>query len=329
MGECMSEYTILEAINLALRDQLLKDPDVLIFGEDVGYGGVFRATKGLQEEFGQRRVFDTPLAEGMIVGLANGMASQGLKPVCEIQFSGFIFPAMEQLICHTARMRNRTRGRITLPITLRTPCFNLPSPEFHMECPTAIFGSVPGLRVLCPSTPEHAYRLLISSIQSPDPVIFCEPTRLYHLGRQEFEVDGVGMDISKAIVEQEGVGVTVITWGAICKDVRKVVQELSSKISIELIDLVSVNPIDRETIIKSVKKTGKCVIIHEGVQSCSVASEISAMLVDDCILHLKAPIKRVSGWDITPPYLMMAKNYVPSLERMKDTILEVYKYDFK
>lgn len=324
----MPEYTILESINNALRDQLQKDPDVLVFGEDVGYGGVFRATKGLQQEFGIRRVFDTPLAEGMIVGLANGMASQGLKPVCEIQFSGFIFPAMEQLVCHTARTRNRTRGRITMPITLRTPCFSLPSPEHHAEDITPLFSSVPGLRVVCPSTPERAYRLLISSIQSPDPVIFCEPTRLYHLGRQEYELDGVGLDISKAIVEQEGTGITVVTWGAICKEVRKVIQDLSHKVSIELIDLVSVNPIDHELIINSVKKTGKCVIVHEGPKSCSVASEIAATLVDECILYLKAPVKRVSGWDITPPYLMMAKNYVPSVERINDIINEVYKYDF-
>ena len=324
----MVEYTILESINNALRDQLTNDPNVLIFGEDVGYGGVFRATKGLQADFGVKRVFDTPLAEGMIIGLANGMASQGLKPVCEIQFSGFIFPAMEQLICHTARSRNRTRSRVTMPITVRTPSFSLPSPEHHAEDITPFFASVPGIRVVCPSTPERAYRLLISSIQSSDPVIFCEPTRLYHLGRQEYELDGVGLDIGKAIVENNGHDVTVITWGAICKETRAAVQELIERnVAVELIDLVSVNPIDRETIVASVKKTGKCVIVHEGPQSCSVASEIAAMLADDCILHLKAPIKRVSGWDITPPYLTMMKNYVPSVERIKDTIFEVYMYD--
>lgn len=321
----MPEYTILESINHALRDQLSKDPDVLVFGEDVGYGGVFRATKGLQQEFGARRVFDTPLAEGMIVGLANGMASQGLKPVCEIQFSGFIFPAMEQLICHSARMRNRTRGRITMPITLRTPCFGLPSPELHMECPTALFGSVPGIRVVCPSTPERAYRLLISAIQCPDPVIFCEPTRLYHLGRQEYELDGKGMDISRAIIEQEGRDVTVIVWGAIATDVRNCIKQIDK--SIELIDLVTTNPIDYDTIVKSVQKTGKCVIVHEGTRGCSVSSEISAHLAEQCVLYLKAPIHRVAGWDITPPYLKQQKNYIPCARRIIDTIEDITNYD--
>lgn len=324
----MKNINIAEAINEALRTELIRDENVLIMGEDVGYG-VFRVTKDLQKEFGARRVIDMPLAEGLIVGMGIGMATQGLRPIVEIQFSGFIYPATDQIVNHLARMRNRTKGRLSCPLVIRTPCYGkIHSPESHSESIENMFGNVPGIRIIHPSTPERAYRLLISAIQSNDPVIFCEPTRLYRAGKQEFVLDGNGMDLSKAIVERAGTDVTVISWGAMCSEARKAVEHMTDRgMSVELIDLVTTNPIDYQTITDSVNKTGKCVIVQESPKNCSVSSEIAAHIADACILNLRAPVRRVAGWDITVPYGKMEHYYVPSVERILETVKEIYKYD--
>lgn len=324
----MIKFNMAEAINEALRFELERDPNTLIIGEDVGYG-VFRVTKDLQKTFGAHRVVDTPLAEGLIVGMGIGMATQGLRPIVEIQFSGFIYPATDQIVNHMARMRNRTKGRLTCPMVIRTPCFGkIHSPESHSESIENMFGGVPGIRIIHPSTPERAYRLLLAAVRSNDPVIFCEPTRLYRSNREEFDADGEPMSLSKAVIERQGNDITLVSWGAMCSETRKAAQQLTENgISVELIDLISTNPIDYETITNSIMKTGRCVIVQESPKNCSVSSEIAAHLADECILHLKAPVRRVTGWDITVPYGKMEHHYVPSIEQIVKVSTDVYKYD--
>lgn len=322
----MTNITLVEAVTQALAYELAQDDSIVVFGEDVGKnGGVFRATAGLQERFGEKRVFDSPLAESMIAGLAVGMSTQGLKPVAEFQFMGFIYPAMNQIISHAARMRNRTRGRLTCPLVFRAPFGGgIRAPEHHSESTEALFAHIPGLQVVIPSSPKRAYGLLLAAMRSPDPVIFLEPKRIYRLVKQPVPDDGQELPIGKCFTLQEGDDVTLVSWGASMHETLQASTKLKEQgITCDVIDVASVKPLDTETIIESVARTGRCVIIHEGAQTCGVGAEISAQLMENCLHDLLAPVQRVTGYDVVMPYFQLEKNYIPSVTRITDTVLSI------
>lgn len=315
--------TMVEAINLALRSEMQRDDTVVILGEDVGVnGGVFRATVGLREAFGIKRVLDTPLAETMIAGLSVGMAAQGLKPVAEIQFMGFIFPTMEHLICHAARLRHRTRGRLHCPMVLRVPFGGgIHAPEHHSESTEALFAHIPGLRVVIPSSPARAYGLLLAAIRNPDPVLFMEPKRIYRLNAQPVEDNGKALPLDSCYTLREGNDITLISWGAMIKETLEAADQLAKQgVSCEVIDVVTLNPIDHQTMLASVAKTGRCVIIHEAPKSCAVGAEISATLAERGLLNLQAPINRVTGYDTIMPYYRMEDHYLPNTADILDAV---------
>ncbi|MBG0802250.1 alpha-ketoacid dehydrogenase subunit beta [Methylocystis sp. H4A] len=322
----MSEITLVEAVNLALARAMSEDKDVLLLGEDIGVnGGVFRATNGLQARFGRERVIDTPLAEGGIAGVAVGMAAMGLKPVAEIQFSGFIYPAIDQIINHASRMRNRTRGRLTCPMVLRSPCgAGIHAPEHHSESPEAMFAHMPGLRVVAPSSPARAYGLLLASVRDPDPVIFLEPTRLYRLFRQEVEDDGVELPLDACFILREGADATVVTWGAMVPETLAAAEKLEEEgVMIEVIDVATLKPLDVETILRSVEKTGRCVIVHEAPRTAGFGAEVAAEIAERALYSLLAPIKRVTGYDVIVPLAKLEKQYIPSVDRIVDGVRQV------
>ena len=322
----MADITLVEAVTQALAYELTQDENVVIFGEDVGKnGGVFRATQGLQERFGEKRVFDSPLAESMIAGLAVGMSTQGLKPVAEFQFMGFIYPAMNQIISHAARMRNRTRGRLHCPLVFRAPFGGgIRAPEHHSESTEALFAHIPGLQVVIPSSPKRAYGLLLAAIRNPDPVIFLEPKRIYRLVKQPVEDDGVALPIGKCFTLQEGEDVTLISWGASMHETLQAAKQLEADgISCEVIDIATIKPLDIETILDSVEKTGRCVVVHEGAKTCGVGAEISAQIMENCMTSLLAPVQRVTGYDVVMPYFQLEKHYIPSISRIKTSVMEV------
>ncbi len=325
----MAQLTLIEAVTQALAYELEADPNVLLLGEDIGInGGVFRATNGLQQRFGKKRVIDTPLAESMIAGLSVGMSTQGLKPVAEFQFMGFTYPALDQILNHAVRMRNRTRGRLSCPLVFRTPYgAGIHAPEHHSESTEAIYAHTPGIRVVVPSSPARAYGLLLAAIRDPDPVIYLEPSRIYRLVKQEVPDDGKALPLDRCFVLKEGSDITLIAWGAMLVETLAVAKELADEgISAEVIDVATIKPLDIETILDSVEKTGRVVIIHEAPQTCGVGAEIAAQLAEKALLFLKAPIKRVTGYDITVPYLRLEKQYIPSTARIKDTVHEVLSY---
>ena len=322
----MPMLNLIESVNQALAYELALDENVVVFGEDVGfYGGVFRATDGLQARFGNKRVFDTPLAESMIAGIAIGMAAQGLKPVAEFQFSGFIYPGFNQIISHAARLRNRTRGRITCPIVYRAPFGGgIRAPEHHSESTEALFAQIPGLQVVIPSSPRRAYGLLLAAIRNPDPVIFLEPNRLYRLYREDVANDGQSLDIGQCFTLKEGHDVTLVSWGASIHESMQTATLMAAEgIHCEVIDLASIKPIDFSTIAASIEKTGRCVIVHEAAKTCGVGAEIMALVMEHCFHQLKAPVMRVTGYDTTMPYFQLEKFYIPSVERIKNSIYYV------
>ncbi|GGI76886.1 alpha-ketoacid dehydrogenase subunit beta [Legionella impletisoli] len=322
----MSDITLVEAVTQALAYELKHDPDVVVFGEDVGKnGGVFRATEGLQREFGEERVFDSPLAESMIAGLAVGMSTQGIKPVAEFQFMGFIYPAMNQIISHAARMRNRTRGRLHCPIVFRAPFGGgIRAPEHHSESTEALFAHIPGLQVVIPSSPKRAYGLLLAAIRNPDPVIFLEPKRIYRLVKQPVADDGKALPLGKCFTLKEGSDLTLISWGASIHETLQAAKQLEAEgISSDVIDVASIKPLDIDTIFGSIEKTGRCVIVHEGARTCGVGAEISAQIMDCCIHNLLAPVQRVTGYDVVMPYFQLEKHYIPSVNRIKETALSI------
>jgi 2-oxoisovalerate dehydrogenase E1 component beta subunit len=311
----MAEITLVEAITQALAYELRNDPDVVVLGEDIGKnGGVFRATLGLLDEFGPERVRDTPLAESMIAGLAIGMATQGMKPVAEFQFMGFIYPAIDQIINHAARLRNRTRGRITCPVVFRAPYgAGIRAPEHHSESTEAMFAHTPGLRVVIPSSPVRAYGLLLASIRNPDPVIFLEPSRLYRWSKQEVPNDGKALPLDVCFTLRTGSDVTLISWGAMLKETLAAADHLAKDgISAEVIDVATIKPLDIDTILESVEKTGRAVIIHEAPRTCGVGSDISAQIAERGLMFLKAPVQRVTGYDTIVPYARLEKMYLPN-----------------
>ncbi|MCX7118660.1 MAG: alpha-ketoacid dehydrogenase subunit beta [Legionellales bacterium] len=321
----MPDITLAEAVTQALAYELAQDESVVIFGEDVGKnGGVFRATAGLQERFGAKRVFDSPLAESMIAGLAVGMATQGLKPVAEFQFMGFIYPAMNQIVTHAARMRNRTRGRLHCPLVFRAPFGGgIRAPEHHSESTEALFAHIPGLQVVIPSSPKRAYGLLLAAIRNPDPVIFLEPKRIYRLVKQPVEDDGQALPIGSCFTLRRGEDVTLISWGASMHETLQAATALTEEgVSCEVIDVATIKPLDSQTIINSVQKTGRCVIVHEGAKTCGVGAEITALLMEHCFSDLLAPVQRVTGYDTIMPYFQLEKEYIPTVQRIKTSVLQ-------
>lgn len=323
----MTEITLIEAVTQALAYELAHDDNVVVFGEDVGKnGGVFRATVGLQERFGEKRVMDTPLAESMIAGLAVGMSVQGLKPVAEFQFMGFIYPAMNQIISHAARMRNRTRGRLHCPLVFRAPFGGgIRAPEHHSESTEALFAHIPGLQVVIPSSPMRAYGLLLAAIRNPDPVIFLEPKRIYRLVKQPVPDDGKALPLGKCFTLQQGSDVTLVSWGASMHETLQAAKQLEDNegISCDVIDVASIKPLDIETILSSVSHTGRCVIVHEGAKTCGVGAEISAQIMENAMDSLVAPVQRVTGYDTVMPYFQLEKFYIPSVTRIKDCVLSI------
>src|SRR3990167_8665864 len=322
----MSTITLVEAVTQAIAYEMTHDQNVIILGEDIAVnGGVFRATVGLLEKFGPERVLDTPLAESMIAGTAIGMASQGLKPIAEFQFMGFIYSGFDHILSHAARLRNRTRGRLSCPVVFRAPYGGgIHAPEHHSESMEALFAHIPGIRVVIPSSPAKAYGLLLAAIRNPDPVLFLEPKRIYRLVKQEVPDNGEALPLDTCFIVKEGTDVTLVTWGAMIKETIEAAVALEKEgISAEIIDLATISPIDIQTIISSVEKTGRCVIIHEAPRSCSVGAEIAAQLSEYALDLLKAPIQRVSGYDTVMPYAKLEKYYMPSVARILKAVRNV------
>jgi pyruvate dehydrogenase E1 component beta subunit len=325
----MPELTLVDAINLALARALADDPDVVVFGEDVGVnGGVFRATAGLQQRFGVERVFDTPLSEALIAGLCVGMAAQGLKPVGEIQFMGFLYPCIDQLANHASRLRNRTQGRLSCPMVLRTPHgAGIRAPEHHSEATEAMLAHIPGLRVVIPSAPERAYGLLLAAIRDPDPVVFLEPTRIYRAVKGEVEDNGEALPLDLAFVIREGRDVTLISWGAMVKDTLEAADELAAEgIEADVIDLATLKPYDEQTILDSVAKTGRCVIVHEAARTSGFGAEIATLMAERGLLSLLAPVVRVTGYDTVVPLPRLERQYMPSVARVAAAARKVCKF---
>lgn len=315
----MAQLNLVEAINLALKREMERDPAVVVLGEDVGVdGGVFRATLGLIERFGAERVIDTPLAEVLIAGMAIGMAVEGLRPVAEIQFSGFAYATIDQIVNHAGRMRHRTQGRLSCPMVLRTPCGGgIHAPEHHSESPEAIFAHVPGIRVVYPSSPRRAYGLLLAAIRDPDPVVFLEPTRLYRLFKEEIADDGQAMALDVCYTAREGTDVTVVAWGAMLYESLAAADVLAEQgVAAEVLDVATLKPLDMDTILASVAKTGRCVIVTEAARTCSFASEIAAGLAEEGLLTLLAPVQRVTGYDAVMPLPRLEHHYMPGKERI-------------
>ena len=325
----MTIMTLVDAIKNALAYEMNANEQVVCLGEDIGKnGGVFRTTDGLHERFGSDRVFDTPLAESMIAGMAIGMASYGLRPVAEFQFMGFTYPAFDQIISHASRMRNRTRSRLTCPAVFRAPFGGgIHAPEHHSESTEALYAHIPGLRVVIPSTPEKAYGLLLASIRCPDPVFFLEPKRIYRAVKQEVPDDGTALPLDRCFVTREGSDITLISWGASTKETGEAAQSLANQgIEADVIDVATIKPLDIETILASVEKTGRCIIVHEAARTGGFGAEIAAQIADEAILFLKAPIKRVTGYDTIMPYYRLEKQYLPSTERIVDCAKQLMEY---
>jgi len=319
----MPRITLIEGVTMALAWEMQHDDSVIVLGEDVGVnGGVFRATAGLQQRFGPERVMDTPLAESMIAGMSIGMAAQGMKPVAEIQFMGFIYPTVDQMINHAGRLRNRTRGRMSVPMVLRAPFGGgIHAPEHHSESTEALFAHMPGVRVVIPSSPRRAYGLLLAAIRDPDPVVFLEPKRIYRLQKQEVEDNGEALPLDTCYILREGDDVTIVTWGAMTFETLKAAEELDKEgVSAEVIDLATISPLDLDTILESVEKTGRLVIVHEAARTCGVGAEVAAGVAEKGIWDLKAPIVRVTGYDTVMPLFRLEYEYLPSVARIIDGV---------
>jgi pyruvate dehydrogenase E1 component beta subunit len=321
--------SLIEAITHALDLEMGKDENVVVYGEDVGYeGGVFRATKGLQAKYGKERCFDSILAESSIVGSGIGMAINGLKPVVEIQFSGFMFPAFNQIVTHAARMRNRSRGLYTVPMVIRMPYGGgVRALEHHSESLETLFAHTAGLKVVIPSTPYDAKGLLLAAIRDPDPVIFLEPKRIYRAFKQEVPEEDYVIPIGKAKVLKSGTDLTVVSWGAMVRDVNKAIEKLEAEgFSIEHIDLRTISPIDKETIIESVQKTGRFAVVHEAARSFGPGAELMSLVNEGAFLYLEAPPTRLAPPDIIVPLPKGEHHYLPSVEYITHELRKVLKF---
>ncbi|QOW24854.1 alpha-ketoacid dehydrogenase subunit beta [Lysobacter sp. H23M47] len=311
--------TLIEALTQAMDYELRADDSVVVLGEDVGVnGGVFRATAGLHAKFGSERIIDTPLDETTIAGLTVGMASQGMRPIAEAQFDGFMYPMVDFIVCHAARMRYRTRGRLTCPMVLRVPWGGgIRAPEHHSEANEAIFTNVPGLRVVMPSSPQRAYGMLLAAIREPDPVIFFEPKRIYRQYKEVVPDDGEALPLDVCYVLRDGTDVTLVTWGAQVKEALEAAEKLDAEgISAEVIDVATLRPLDFATIAESVSRTGRCVIVHEAPKTAGFGAEIAARLAEESMYDLIAPVERVTGYDTHIPLFRLEMKYLPSVERV-------------
>jgi len=325
----MSEINLVQAVNLALRRAMADDPRVIVLGEDVGIdGGVFRATDGLFQLHGGNRVFDTPLAEAGIAGVAIGLAAQGFRPVAEIQFTGFAYTCIDQILNHAARLRTRTRGRITCPLVLRAPAGGgIRAVEHHSESPEAMFAHIPGLKVVIPASPVRAYGLLLSAIRDPDPVVFLEPTRLYRAVREDVADDGAGLPLERCGVVRSGGDVTLVSWGAMMKEAGEAAGRLSAEgIEAEIIDVTTLKPLDTATILDSVSRTGRLVIVHEAPLTAGFGAEIAARVASRGLTYLLAPIERVAGYDTVMPYPRTEALYMPDVERIIAAVRRAMAY---
>lgn len=321
---------MVEAIREALVFEMENDPQVLVLGQDIGVnGGVFRATDGLQSRFGQERAVDTPLSEILIGGMSIGLASQRLKPVAEIQFSGFLYSNIDNLLNHAGRLRHRSQGRLSCPMVLRSPSFGgIHAPEHHSESPEAMLAHIPGIRVVCPSSPSRAYGLLLAAIRDPDPIVFLEPSRLYRLNRQDVPNNGEALPLDVCFSNKTGSDITLISWGAMLVETMQAAEALQAEgISAEVIDVATLKPLDMQTIYNSVAKTGRCVIIHEAPISGGFGAEIAANLANDGLLSLMAPVKRVAGYDTPMPYSANERAYIPDSKRILDAAREVMNFE--
>ena len=311
---------LVQAVNEALDLALARDKRVLLLGEDIGRnGGVFRATDGLWKKYGDERVVDTPLAEIGIMGAAVGLAVNGLKPIAEIQFDGFMPSVFDQVVCHLGRIRSRTRGKLTVPLILRAPHGGLiHAPEHHSESPEAYFCHTPGIKVVIPSTPYDAKGLLLAAVESPDPVVFFEPKLLYRSAKGEVPAGHYTVEIGKARLVQEGKDLTILTWGAMTVTCQKAAEKLAAEdgVSVEILDLRTLSPLDLDAILASVGKTGRCVIAHEAPNTGSWAAELSALIAERGLLKLLAPVQRVGGWDIRMPLFRLEQYYIPDADRV-------------
>jgi len=324
----MPKLDLVGAINQALAQEMEADPRVMILGEDVGVnGGVFRVTDGLQKRFGAARVVDTPLSESGIIGTSIGLAMAGMRPVPEIQFEGFMGPAYDQIVNQAARCRSRTRGAFTCPLTIRVPVGGgIHAPELHSDSPEAIYAHTPGLKVVMPSRPYDAKGLLISAIRDPDPVIFFEPKRVYRSIKEEVPAESYTIPIGTAQVVSEGTDVTIVTWGAMVSVCLQALDRMPEEVSVELIDLRTIYPVDVETITKSVSKTGRAVVVHEAPKTAGFGAEISSLIQENCFLHLEAPVQRVTGFDIAMPYYKLEKQYLPDADRISAAVRDCLAY---
>ncbi len=325
----MAVVNNIEALNIGLTQAMERDDTILVFGEDSGFeGGVFRATKGLQEKFGKKRCFDTPLTEAGIVGSGIGMAINGLKPVAEIQFQGFIFPAINQIMVHAARMRNRSRGRYTVPMVIRMPYGGgIRALEHHSESIEGLLAHIPGLKVVIPSNPYDTKGLIVAAINDPDPVIFLEPKRIYRAFKQEIPDEIYEVPIGKARIVNEGEDITVVAWGALVPEAIKAVEILKEKgVGVDLIDLRTIAPMDTETIIESVKKTGRFLVVHEAVKSFGPGAELISVVNEKAFLNLEAPPSRLTGFDVTVPLAKGEHHFIITPEQIVDKVEELLNF---
>jgi pyruvate dehydrogenase E1 component beta subunit len=320
--------TLVDAINEALAQEMEKDDRVVLLGEDVGVnGGVFRVTEGLQKRFGPDRVVDTPLAESGIMGTAIGLAMGGMRPIPEIQFEGFLGPAYDQLVNHAARYRTRSRGAITIPLTVRVPVGGgIHAPELHSDSPEAIYAHQPGLKVVMPCTPYDAKGLLISAIRDPDPVVFFEPKRVYRSFREQIPEEEYTIPIGQGKVVMEGTDVTLVTWGATVFEALAAMDQMPEDVSVELIDLRSIYPWDADIVCQSVEKTGRCVVVHEAPKTAGFGAEVATTIQERCFLHLQAPVQRVCGFDTIMPYYKLELEYLPDSKRIAESVGQVLGY---
>ncbi len=326
----MSEgLTMVESIRTALVRAMTDDDTVVVMGEDVGVnGGVFRATDELFDRFGPDRVIDTPISESLFVGLAVGLSTQGYRPVVEYQFMGFLYPGLDQLANHASRMRNRTRGRLTCPLVVRAPYGGgVHAPEHHSESFEAMIAHIPGLRVVVPSTPSMAYGLLLAAIRDPDPVVFLEPKRLYRSSRSEVVDDGDALPLDQCFTVRPGRDLTIVSWGASMTESLAAADVLAAAgIDAEVIDVATLKPLDTATILESAARTGRCVIVHEAPRSGGWGAEIAAVLADEGVTSLLAPVTRVTGYDTVMPLFRNERHYLPSAQRVLDAAHRVLEF---
>ena len=321
----MARLNMVEAIDQALQQEMQVNPAIVLMGEDVGRdGGVFRVTDGLVQRFGEDRVIDTPLAESGIVGMAIGMAIAGYHPVAEIQFSGFVYPAYDQLVSHASRMRNRSRGEFTVPLVVRMPYGGgIRALEHHSESMEAVFAHIPGLKVVIPADPVEAKGLLTAALREPDPVVFMEPARVYRAIKLDVPEEQYAIPLGKARLVREGKDVTAIAWGAHVRTLREAAQRLEAEgaADVEIVDVRTLSPFDYETVIASVVKTGRAIVVHEAPRTCGFGAEISAQIMERAVLHLEAPVVRITGFDTVPPLAKLEDYFQPNV----DTVVEAIK----